>query len=167
LRLTGNEALAVRATKKLRNEELLLTAIAPSRLRMELDRVPLWRGDHVAVHQLVQDFARYPYLPRLKNAAVLIASIVEGIGLLTWQHDSFAYADSYDERGKRYRGLRGGRMVNIDSAQSEALIVKPDVAAQQLDAEKPEPASQPPTSAPGKVESTSIPPPVEPEPVER
>jgi hypothetical protein len=27
--------------------------------------VPLWRGDHVAIKQLVDDFARYPYLPRL------------------------------------------------------------------------------------------------------
>ncbi len=42
------------------SEELLLTTIAPTRLRMELDRVPLWRGNHVAIHQLVQDFAQYP-----------------------------------------------------------------------------------------------------------
>jgi len=167
LRLNGNEALAVRATKKLRNEELLLAVIAPSRLRMELDRVPLWRGNHVAIHQLVRDFAQYPYLPRLKNAAVLITSIIEGIELLTWQHDSFAYADSYDESGNRYRGLRGGRTVHIDSAQSEALIVKPDVAARQLDDEKPEPVPQPPTPHPGNVEPTPIAPPVEPEPVER
>ena len=36
-------------TEKLRNDELLVTALAGTRLRMELDRVPLWRGDHVAV----------------------------------------------------------------------------------------------------------------------
>jgi hypothetical protein len=168
LRLTGNEALAVRASKKLRNEELLLITIAPSRLRMELDRIPLWRGNHVAIHQLVQDFAQYPYLPRLKNAAVLITSISEGVELLTWEHDSFAYADSYDESGNRYRGLRGGRMVNIDSAQSEALIVKPDVAARQLDDEKPKPVPQPPKPRPGGGEPAPIiTPPAEPEPVER
>jgi hypothetical protein len=27
---------------------------------MELDRIPLWRGDHVSVRQLVEDFASYP-----------------------------------------------------------------------------------------------------------
>jgi predicted AAA+ superfamily ATPase len=143
LRLTGNEPLAVRASRKLRNEEFLLTAMAPSRLRMELDRVPLWRSDHVAVHQLVQDFAQYPYLPRLKNPAVLIQAITDGIELLSWQHDSFAYADGYDETGARYRGLRGGRSVHVDSAQSEALIVKADVAARQMEKERPEPAPAP------------------------
>lgn len=143
LRLTGTEALALRASKKLRSEELLLTAIAPSRLRMELDRVPLWRGNHVAVHQLIQDFAQYPYLPRLKNAAVLVNAISDGVGLLSWQHDSFAYADSFDTSGGRYRGLRGGQAVHIDSPESEALLVKPDVAARQMEADKPKPVSPP------------------------
>ena len=165
IRLTGNERLAIRASKKLRSEELLLTGIAPSRLRMELDRVPLWRGNHVAIHQLVQDFAQYPYLPRLKNAAVLITSIIEGVELLTWQHDSFAYADSYDESAGRYRGLRGGRSVHIDSAQSEALIVKPDMAARQIDDEKPDAPPQPPPPPGGDVPPVHPPitPPVEPE----
>jgi predicted AAA+ superfamily ATPase len=63
LRLSGTDALAVRVSKKLRSDELYLTHFAPTRLRMELDRVPLWRGDHVAVKQLIEDFARYLYLP--------------------------------------------------------------------------------------------------------
>jgi hypothetical protein len=58
----------VRASKKLRSDELYLTSFASTRLRMELDRVPLWRGNHVAVKQLVEDFARYLYLPRLKDS---------------------------------------------------------------------------------------------------
>jgi hypothetical protein len=70
-RLSGQDALAVRASKKLRSDELLVTSFAATRLRMELDRVPLWRGDHVAIKQLVEDFARYLYLPRLKDSAVL------------------------------------------------------------------------------------------------
>ena len=72
IRLAGQEALAVRASKKLRNDELLLTSFGATRLRMEMDRVPLWRGDHVAITQLVDDFGRYGYLPRLKDAAVLL-----------------------------------------------------------------------------------------------
>ena len=71
IRLTGQDALAVRASKKLRNDELLVTGFAGTRLRMELDRVPLWRGDHVAIKQLAEDFARYLYLPRLKDLEVL------------------------------------------------------------------------------------------------
>jgi hypothetical protein len=37
---------------------------------MELDRAPLWRGDHVEIRQLVEDFARYLDLPRLAGPAV-------------------------------------------------------------------------------------------------
>src|SRR6266446_7686808 len=57
---------------------------AATRLRMELDRVPLWRGDHVAIKQLIEDFGRYLYLPRLKEPAVLLEAIREGLRLLTW-----------------------------------------------------------------------------------
>lgn len=152
LKLTGQDALAARASKKLRSEELLLTAFASTRLRMELDRVPLWRGDHVAVKQLVEDFARYLYLPRLKDSSVLLGAIQEGVGLLTWEQDSFAYADSYDDGAERYRGLRGGQVVLAIDADSSVLLVKPDVARRQLDAEQvvaPTPGDKAPLSPEG------------------
>ena len=69
----------MRASKKLRSDELLITGFAATRLRMELDRVPLWRGDHVAIKQLVEDFARYLYLPRLKNPEVLLDAVMDGL----------------------------------------------------------------------------------------
>ena len=84
LRLQGQDALAVRASKKLRTDEHYLTSFAPTRLRMELDKIPLWRGNHVAVKQLVEDFARYLYLPRLKDSGVLLDAIRDGVNLLTW-----------------------------------------------------------------------------------
>lgn len=136
LRLSGTEALAVRASKKLRTDELYLTSFAPTRLRMELDKIPLWRGNHVAVKQLVEDFARYLYLPRLKEATVLLDSIRDGVNLLTWTQDSFGFADSYDEDASRYRGLRVGTMVSLSDAHAPALLVKPELAAQQMDAER-------------------------------
>jgi hypothetical protein len=80
---------------------------------MALDRVPLWRGDHVAIKQLVEDFARYVYLLRIKEPGVLLQSIRDGRGLLTWSKDSFAFAEGYDEGAGRYRGLRGGQMVAV------------------------------------------------------
>ncbi len=143
-RLTGSDALAARASKKLRNDELLLTGFAPSRLRMDLDGVPLWRlsagaqagGDSVAIKQLVEDFGRYLYLPRLKDSSVLLDAIREGFALLTWEKDSFAYADSYDEGEGRYRGLRGGQQVSIVDSDAPGLLVKPEIALKQLDAEK-------------------------------
>lgn len=134
-KLTGSDALAVRASKKLKNEELLIASFAASRLRMELDRVPLWRGDHVSIKQLVDDFGRYLYLPRLADSGVLIEAIRNGVALSSWEQDGFVYADEYDEKGNRYRGLRGGQQVTILDAGSAGLLVKPSVARSQLDAE--------------------------------
>jgi len=79
-RLSGQEPLAERAGRKLRNDELLVSRFAGTRLRMELDRVPLWRGDHVEIRQLVEDFARYNYLPRLVGPNVLIGAACDGVG---------------------------------------------------------------------------------------
>ena len=136
--------MAVRASKKLRSEELLLTGFAATRLRMELDRVPLWRGDHVATRQLVEDFARYLYLPRIKETEVLLQSIRDGLGLLTWTKDSFAFAESYDDAAGRYRGLRCGQMVAVSLDDTTSLLVKPEVARKQTDMET-APASPGPT----------------------
>jgi predicted AAA+ superfamily ATPase len=134
-RLSGQDPLAVRASKKLRNDELLVTALAGTRLRMELDRVPLWRGNHVPIKQLAEDFARYLYLPRLRDSAVLVAAIRDGLGLLTWVQDSFAYADGWDEAAGRYRGLRCGQVVSITEDDLSGLLVRADVARKQQLAE--------------------------------
>ncbi len=127
--------MAVRASKKLRSDELLLTGFAATRLRMELDRVPLWRGDNVAIKQLAEDFAKYLYLPRLADPTVLVNAIRDGLSLLTWPQDSFGYADSFDEAAGRYRGLRSGQNVSVSDRSAAGLLVKPEVALRQIDAE--------------------------------
>jgi predicted AAA+ superfamily ATPase len=134
-RLNGQDSLAARASNKLRNEELLIPALAGTRLRMELDRVPLWRGNHVAIKQLAEDFARYPYLPRLSDPHVLAAAVSDGLGLLLWNHESFAYADSFDEAADRYRGLRCGQQVAVSLDSNDGLLVKAEVALKQQAAE--------------------------------
>jgi hypothetical protein len=135
-RLSGQEALAVRASKKLRSDELLLTSFAGTRLRMELDRVPLWPENYVAIKQLVEHFASYLYLPRLKDSSVLIGAVRDGVSLLTWEQDTFAFADSFDEAAGRYRGLRGGQNISVTDAAAPGLLVKPAVVRQQFDADK-------------------------------
>jgi hypothetical protein len=150
VRLTGSDALAARASKKLKSDELLIASLGATILRKHLDEVPLWRGDHVEIRQLVDHFARYLYLPRLAGPDVLLQAVRAGVGLLTWRADTFAYAESRDEAAGRYRGLRGGQDVTI-SAESAALLVKPDVASRQIEAEsRPEPGTPaPPTSGAG------------------
>jgi predicted AAA+ superfamily ATPase len=134
-RLSGPDALAVRASKKLRSEEKLLASMGGAFLRIELDRVPLWRGDHVSVKQLADDFARYPYLPRLKDPAVLVGAVRDGVALTTWQQDTFAFAESFDEAAGRYRGLRAAAGIQLPDAESPGLLVKAAVAQAQFAAD--------------------------------
>ncbi|MCY4354897.1 MAG: Swt1 family HEPN domain-containing protein [Truepera sp.] len=139
MRLSGQDSLAGRASKKLRGDELLVTGFAATRLRLELDRVPLWRGDHVSIKQIVEDFARYLYLPRISKPTVLLNAIGDGVALLIWEQEAFAFADSFDDEAKRYRGLRGGQIVSLPDVDAPGLLVKPAVARQQLDAESAKP----------------------------
>jgi hypothetical protein len=136
IRLQGQEALAERASKKLKNEELLITSMAGTRLHLEITQIPLWRspGSHVGVKQLVDDFAKYLYLPRVKNAQVILDAIQDGVARLTWKQDTFAYADSYDAAAGRYRGLEAGCRPNVQ-LNSESIVVKPEVAAEQMEKE--------------------------------
>jgi hypothetical protein len=66
---------------------------------------------------------------------VLLESIREGLGLLTWSRDSFAYADSFDDVADRYRGLRCGEVVNITQDNLTGLLVHPEAALKQQQAE--------------------------------
>ncbi len=176
-RLSGHADLAVRAANRLKSDDRLAAALSGTRLRMELDRIPLWRGNHVPLPQLVEDFAQYLYLQRLQNPSVLLRAVADGVGLLTWEQDAFAWADSFDETGGgavasgsssgaggaavdgadgrtsadgpaetsgRYPGLRAGQVISLTDPAAPGLLVKPDVARRQLEAE-----SAPPPSAAG------------------
>ena len=147
IRLSAGDALAACASKRLRSDESLVTSLGSTILRKHLDDVPLWRGDHVAVKQLVEDFGRYLYLPRLAGPEVLVQAIRDGLALLMWQTDTFAYAESYDEGAGRYRGLRGGQVMSL-SADSAGLLVKPDLARRQMEAETATPTTGGPTTGP-------------------
>ena len=68
---------------------------------------------------------------------MLWAAIRDGLGLLTWQMDSFAYADRYDETAGRYVGLRGGQRISIHEGNTSGLLVRSEVARQQMEAERP------------------------------
>ena len=158
-RLSGSEPLAVRASKKLSRDDLLIANIGSTIVRRALDEVPLWRGDHVPVRTLVEDFAQQLYLQRLAGPTVLADALRSGVALLTWQLDAFAYAESFDENSGRYLGLRGGQQVAL-APDDPGLIVKPDIARQQLDAETPQPEPVTPDGSepPGPTPPTDPPP---------
>lgn len=136
VRVAGGDPLAVRASKKLRSEELLLTSLGSTILRRYLDKVPLWPDDHVTLPQLVEYFACYLYLPRVQGPAVVTSAVEDGVGLLTWEQDTFAYAESHDESAGRYLGLRAGRNVTL-TVGDRGLVVKPAVARAQIEVKTP------------------------------
>jgi predicted AAA+ superfamily ATPase len=156
MRLTGQDALAIRASKKLRSDEAMVVGFAGTRLRMELDKV-LWRGDHVAIRQLAEDFARYLYLPRFKDSTVLLGAVRDGVSLLTWEQDTFAIADSFDEAAGRYLGLRVGQSITVNDVNTPGLLVRPAVARRQLDAEHVPPGPTPPSSPGGDRPPVTVP----------
>ena len=87
---------AERVSRKLVVEEALIPAYSGARLRLDIDRVPLWRGGHVSVAQLWEDFTQYLYMPRLRDRFVLEDAVRDGVASLTWRADGFAYADGHD-----------------------------------------------------------------------
>ena len=75
----------------------------------------------------------------VSDSTVLLNAISEGIALLTWEQDAYAFADSFDDEAKRYRGLRGGQVISLPDADAPGLLVKSDIARRQLEAERRQP----------------------------
>jgi hypothetical protein len=134
IKLTGSDDIIPRASRRLVSEEMLVPRYAGTLLRMRLDEIPLWRGDRVGVKQLADDFAQFLYLPRLKDSNVLVAAIRDGVNRITWEQETFAYADSYDPSREKYVGLRAGELADV-IMDGQSVVVKPEVARDQISAE--------------------------------
>lgn len=136
LRLQGQEELAVRASRRMVNDQSLITAYGGVSLHYELERIPLWRGEQVGVKQLWDDFTKYLYLPRLRDATVLLEAIRDGLGSTTWVQDGFAYAAAFDETQGRYQGLCCGHADSSILMDGRSVLIKPAVALRQREADE-------------------------------
>ena len=72
----------------------------------------------------------------------------DGLGLLLWRDEGFAFADSFDEDRTRFVGLRAGKPIEGSLDSVRGLLVKPQIAAAQLDA-----ATTPDSQSKGSTES--------------
>ena len=140
IRVQGSDPLAVRASRKLKAEGMLITEWAPSLLRRELDAIPLWDGDHIAVKALWEHYAQYLYLSRLKDSNTLCEAIRMGASAARWG-ETFAYAERWDEAKRRYEGLNASASVRVDGA---GVVVKPEIARAQIDADYAKQGAAPP-----------------------
>ncbi len=126
IKVTGNDSLAKRTSVKLKSEEMLLPEMGGVRLRMELDRY-LWADkDHVAVDKLAEWFSRYLYLPRVRDREVLVEAVKDGAAQMA-VNDTFGVAAAWDEKAKRYIGLKYGHG-SMPVFDKNTVVVKPDVA---------------------------------------
>jgi hypothetical protein len=147
------EQVTTRLIKKLEAEQHLMRIVGGKHLRLEMDRIPLWRDDRqVSVAQLQEDFAQRLYLPRLLKDDVLFGAVKEGAAMLNPEF-GFAYADEYDPTAVVYARLRFGAL--FQPGQSVfGWLVKPEIAFPLIEAEQ-TPTGQPippkpplPTSGP-------------------
>ena len=121
-------SLAERAGRRLGNDGALTVQHAAPAIRHQLDTTAakLWADGHVTVGALWRLYAEYPYMPRLRDRAVLNAGLA-GPQLL-WEQEGFALADGYDDGTGKYRALvvpTDGVTVAVSDA---TLIVRPERA---------------------------------------
>ena len=134
-RLQGQDSPIVRASRKAQYEGDLLANYAGTNLRIEALDKYLWRDtSHINLKRLWEYLTQYLYLPRLRDQSVLLESVRDGVTSTVWK-DSFAYAEGFDEEKGRYIGLKAATGIS-PTISSQSLLVKPDVAQKQLDADQ-------------------------------
>ena len=113
---------------------------------MELDR-RFWKDRaHVLVKTVWDALSAYCYLPRLRDQAVFVEAIQDGIT----SGDYFAYATSVSA-DSRCEGLKIGARAAAVYVDAASVLVKPDVARVQIEIERPASGSSEPEpdTAPG------------------
>jgi hypothetical protein len=123
--------VAQRASRRMVSDGTLATRFPPVMLRLKLDNelARRWADGHVAASTLWDDFAKYVYLPRLRDQEVLVATIEAGPASVTWQTDGYAVAVGIDEATGRYLSLATGS--HPGAIAPTALVVRPEFAIGQ------------------------------------
>ena len=134
-----------KAVQKVRSDEQLIAQWSPALLRMELDQWLWIEESHISLKRVRECLATYLYLPRLCNSDVLLDTVREGVQTQEW----FGYADSVDAAG-RYSGLQFGGASRSIYLDDQSVLVKPDVALKQLEADA-APANPPQPPPPGHI----------------
>ena len=156
-------SLPERVSRRLGNDGALTVQHAAPAIRHQLDTTAakLWADGHVTVGALWRLYAEYPYMPRLRDRAVLDAGLT-GPQLL-WEEEGFALADGYDKDNAKYWALVVPTDAVTVAVTDATLIVRPERAMAQRAAEVtdatpdepgpgtgPDPGPEPGPEPPGK-----------------
>ena len=130
----GTDTIISKASKKMMQNEALITKWAPALLLMELDSV-LWReSDSISIKKLWEYLCTYCYLPRLANYEVLDEAIRSGLNSTEY----FAIAAGRSD--ERFIELKYNQYVGIIDRSD--YLVKIVVALKQIaDAQANQPAA--------------------------
>jgi hypothetical protein len=156
-----SESLAERVSRRLGSDGDLSTRQAAATIRLAINKVPqMWNDGHVSLGSLWGLYCQYPYMPRLRDRPVLNDGIVDLP--LVWQTDAFALATGFDAAAGRYIGLwTPDDNTATPPATDSLLLVRPDIAVKQRDAEVPAdetPAAAVPRPAPAPRPDIAFPP---------
>jgi hypothetical protein len=143
IRTTEKNNPLTKAINKLKSDELLIEALSPKILSMEMERYNLWQGkNHITVRELWSHYTQYVYLHRLQNRLVLERALEAGIR----SGEYFAYAKGVainaDNNTEVYDGLIFSP-ANFIQMSPESLIVKADAVKAQIENAKILNGSQP------------------------
>ncbi len=132
---SGKGSLAERASERCVQEDMLFLQLGARRLRDDLNQF-LWTDKpHVAVRDLVDWSRKYLYLPRVATDQVILNALVNPQAALTGEA-TFHLADGFDEASGRYSGLRPQQVSGTSPASLASLVVKDEVAAVQIEADR-------------------------------
>ena len=128
---------------KLAEDEALVNSITPAALNSTLQQY-IWNredsGDHLSIDVLWDLLTNNVYLHRLKDKAVLLQCIEQGV-----EQGSFGYATDHDEDS--YNGLRYTESLtdngSVIAERNVGFLVRPEAAARQKAAEMPRPDNGP------------------------
>ena len=126
--MNGDGTLAQRVTKKADAGEFVVRSYSPSLLRMQIDRLDLWKErPYVRVDVVSGYFSQYVYMPKVVQPKVVVDAVWHLDEVLSIGIDGFAYADAYEN--DRFVGLTTSAPSDV---RPSGLIVDPAAAAAQI-----------------------------------
>jgi len=129
--MNGDGTLAARVTKKADSGEFVVRSYSPSLLRMQINRLDLWKDKaYVQVDTVAGYFTQYVYMPKVTQPKIVIDTIWHLDDVISIELDSFAYADAHEDG--RFVGLT---MTKPSAVRQGGLLVDPKVALEQIEAD--------------------------------
>jgi predicted AAA+ superfamily ATPase len=118
--------------EKLKASGVIVDELGPDTLMAELGKVWDEKLPHIEIATLLDWFASYVYLPRLRDDATLVASIEKLVAKI--EHP-VAFAQSFDKATGKYQGIsRWG--VGLGAKIATGLLVRPSALPAQAPDEK-------------------------------